>query len=125
MRTPVCGRGRGRWSIRSWRCGGHAAEPHCRVDDAALPAFGIGIADGTGAGTGECRPAGRDTAPSAVADYKARAATRWGCTHFIESEAEQAVRIAAAAPHLVVTWWSAAERRGMVVGAAAGQPAAH
>jgi hypothetical protein len=37
----------------------------------------------------------------------------------VESDAEQAVRIAAVAPHLVVLWWIAAERRGMVVGAAA------
>ena len=79
---------------------------------------------GHGALVLECRPAGLDPSPSVVADYKARAATRWGCTHFIESEAEQAVRIAAAAPHLVVVWWSAAEGRGMVVGAAGGHPAA-
>jgi hypothetical protein len=36
----------------------------------------------------------------------------------VESDAEQAVRIAAAAPHLVVTWWSADEARGVVIGAA-------
>ncbi len=39
---------------------------------------------------------------ASVSAYKARVATRWGCTHFIESEAEQAIRIAAAAPHLIV-----------------------
>ncbi|MDE2582308.1 MAG: hypothetical protein KGL52_11795 [Rhodospirillales bacterium] len=66
----------------------------------------------------ECRPTGLPHDAATVAAYKARAATRWGCTHFVESDAEQAVRIAAAAPHLVVTWWVAAERRGMVVGAA-------
>jgi hypothetical protein len=46
------------------------------------------------------------------------AATRWGCTNFIESEPEQAIRIAAIAPHLVVSWWSAAETRAWVIGAA-------
>jgi len=66
----------------------------------------------------ECRPGGLAHDPATVAEYKARAATRWGCTHFVESDAEQAVRIAAAAPHLVVLWWIATERRGVVVGAA-------
>lgn len=73
---------------------------------------------GHGALAVECRPVSLAFSPAEVAGYKARAATRWGCTHFIESDAEQAVRIAAAAPHLVVTWWVAAERRGVVVGAA-------
>ena len=66
----------------------------------------------------ECRPPGLAHDPAVVAGYKARTATRWGCTHFVESDAEQAVRIAALAPHLVVVWWVAAERRGVVVGAA-------
>ncbi|MBW4090875.1 MAG: phosphoribosyltransferase [Proteobacteria bacterium] len=66
----------------------------------------------------ECRPADLAHDPATVAEYKARAATRWGCTHFVESDAEQAVRIAAAAPHLVVLWWIASERRSVVVGAA-------
>ncbi|MDE2005661.1 MAG: hypothetical protein KGI51_03765 [Rhodospirillales bacterium] len=73
---------------------------------------------GHGALALECRPGVLGFTPGEVAAYKARAATRWGCTHFIESDAEQAVRIAAAAPHLVVTWWIAAEARGVVVGAA-------
>lgn len=55
---------------------------------------------------------------AAVARYKARVATRWGCTHFIESEAEQAIRIASAAPHLIVSWWSAGDGRSFVVGSA-------
>jgi adenine/guanine phosphoribosyltransferase-like PRPP-binding protein len=71
----------------------------------------------------ELRPAGIGTGLDEVARYKAEAATRWGCTHFVESEAEQAVRIAAHAPHLVVSWWSAAEGRHFVIGAAV-RPAA-
>jgi hypothetical protein len=68
----------------------------------------------------EFRPADVAPEPAAVAEYKARAATRWGCTHFIESEAEQAIRIAALAPHLIVSWWSAEEARAWLVGAATG-----
>ncbi len=64
------------------------------------------------------RPAGLPTDLGFVARYKAEAATRWGCTHFIESEPEQAIRIAAHAPHLVVSWWSPAEARHWIVGAA-------
>jgi hypothetical protein len=48
---------------------------------------------------------------------KTAAATRWGCTHFIEPDAEHAIGIAASAPHLLVTWWSVALRRGWAVGA--------
>ena len=66
----------------------------------------------------ECRPPGLPHDAATVAAYKAAAATRWGCTHYVESDAEQAVRIAAAAPQLVVTWWIAAEARGVVIGAA-------
>lgn len=66
----------------------------------------------------EFRPADVPPEPGAVAEYKARAATRWGCTHFIESEAEQAVRIAAIAPHLIVSWWSTEDARAWLVGAA-------
>ena len=73
---------------------------------------------GHGALAVECRPVVLGFTPAEVADHKARTATRWGCTHFVESDAEQAVRIASAAPHLVVTWWIAAERRGVVLGAA-------
>jgi hypothetical protein len=51
--------------------------------------------------------------------YKAEAATRWGCTTFIESDPEQAIRIAALAPHLLVSWWSPSEARTWPIGAAA------
>ncbi len=70
----------------------------------------------------ECRPAGLGDDPGAVARYKSEAATRWGCTHFIESDPELAIRIAALAPHLVVSWWSVAEARAWVVGAAVPTP---
>jgi hypoxanthine phosphoribosyltransferase len=66
----------------------------------------------------ECRPDEVRADLPSVAYYKAMAATRWGCTHFVESEPEQAIRIAAIAPHLVVSWWSADETRAWVVGAA-------
>lgn len=65
----------------------------------------------------ECRP---DTVPDdagSVARFKAGVATRWGCTHFIEGDARQAILIAAAAPHLIVTWWSATEDAGYLLGA--------
>jgi hypoxanthine phosphoribosyltransferase len=65
-----------------------------------------------------CRPHEVPADPASVARYKAMTATRWGCTHFIESEPEQAIRIAAIACHLVVSWWSAAETRAWVIGAA-------
>jgi len=58
----------------------------------------------------------------AIARQKAEIATRWGCTHFIECDAEQAIGISGHAPHLIVTWWSVASREGWIVGAA-GQPA--
>ena len=66
----------------------------------------------------QMRPAGTPTDLDSVARYKAEAATRWGCTHFVESEPEQAIRIAAHAQHLVVSWWSPAEARHWIVGAA-------
>jgi hypoxanthine phosphoribosyltransferase len=66
----------------------------------------------------ECRPNEVAADPPSVARYKAMAATRWGCTNFIESEPEQAIRIAALAPQLVVSWWSAAEARAWIIGAA-------
>jgi hypoxanthine phosphoribosyltransferase len=72
----------------------------------------------------ECRPADVGTDLPSVARYKAATATRWGCTNFIESEPEQAIRIAALAPHLVVSWWSAAETRAWIIGAA-GAPEPH
>jgi adenine/guanine phosphoribosyltransferase-like PRPP-binding protein len=67
----------------------------------------------------ECRPPGIPSQLALIAHYKAETATRWGCTHFIESNVEQAVRIAARAPHLLVSWWSAAEAKAWVVGASA------
>ncbi len=67
----------------------------------------------------ECRPLDIPHNPDAVARYKAAAATRWGCTHFVESDAEQALRIAAHAPHLVVSWWSATDARAWLIGVAA------
>ncbi len=73
----------------------------------------------------ECRPNEVPADLPSVAHYKALAATRWGCTHFIESEPEQAIRIAAIAPHLVVSWWSAAETRAWVIGAASPQQPSH
>jgi hypoxanthine phosphoribosyltransferase len=69
------------------------------------------------------RPLTTAAEQSAIAQFKAETATRWGCTHFIESDAEQAIRIAAHAPHLIVVWWPAGTGRGWVVGAAA-QPEA-
>jgi hypothetical protein len=53
-----------------------------------------------------------------IARYKAETATRWGCTHYFESDPMQTILIAACAPHLLVSWWSAAEARAFVVGAA-------
>ncbi|HVC61081.1 MAG TPA: phosphoribosyltransferase [Acetobacteraceae bacterium] len=64
----------------------------------------------------ECRPADVGDDAASVASYKARAATRWGCTHFVESDPEQAIRIAALAPHLLVSWWSADETRAWMIG---------
>jgi hypoxanthine phosphoribosyltransferase len=66
-----------------------------------------------------CRPADVPADIGSVSRYKAETASRWGCTHFVESEAEQAVRIAALAPHLIVSWWSAEETRAWMIGAAA------
>jgi hypothetical protein len=68
----------------------------------------------------QSRPAGIGNDLASVTRYKAEAATRWGCSHYVESDSEQAIRIAALAPHLVVSWWSAAEARAWVVGAALG-----
>jgi adenine/guanine phosphoribosyltransferase-like PRPP-binding protein len=66
----------------------------------------------------ECRPADMPHNANSVARYKAETATRWGCTHFVESDAEQALRIAAHAPHLVVSWWSATDARAWFIGVA-------
>ena len=56
-----------------------------------------------------------------LARWKAEAATRWGCTHFVEADAEQAIQISAHAPHLIVTWWQPGAERGWIVGAAVWQ----
>ena len=77
---------------------------------------------GHGALPVQSRPAGIGNDLEAVTRYKAAAATRWGCTHYVESEPEQAIRIAALAPHLLVSWWSAEEARHWVLGAARGLP---
>jgi hypoxanthine phosphoribosyltransferase len=66
----------------------------------------------------ECRPDPVPADARSLARYKAETATRWGCTHFIECDAEQAIAISAHAPHLIVTWWSLAAGRGWTVGAA-------
>jgi hypothetical protein len=66
----------------------------------------------------ECRAEPVAGNKSSVARLKAEAATRWGCTHFIECDAEQAIQISGHAPHLIVTWWSAEEGRGWIIGAA-------
>jgi hypothetical protein len=67
----------------------------------------------------ECRPDSIADDAMAVARFKAEAATRWGCTHFIEADAEQAIMISGHAPHLIVTWWSVQAGRGWTTGAAA------
>jgi adenine/guanine phosphoribosyltransferase-like PRPP-binding protein len=66
----------------------------------------------------ECLGAGPAADEPDAMRGKAAAATRWGCTHFIEPNAEQAIAIAARAPHLLVTWWSVARCRRWIVGAA-------
>jgi hypoxanthine phosphoribosyltransferase len=67
----------------------------------------------------EMRPADVSNDAESVARFKARVATRWGCTHFFESDAEQAIRIAACAPHLIVGWWPASAKGPLILGAAA------
>lgn len=67
----------------------------------------------------ECRPASIVDNKILVARFKAEAATRWGCTHFVEADAEQAIMISGRAPHLIVTWWSVEAARGWTIGAAA------
>jgi len=67
----------------------------------------------------EMRTVGTAYEPVAVARYKAETATRWGCTHFIESDPHQAVLIAVEAPHLVVTWWDGLRQAGYLVGVTA------
>jgi hypoxanthine phosphoribosyltransferase len=70
----------------------------------------------------EFRPDRMPAGQAASARFKAEAATRFGCTHFLETDAEQAIAIAAHAPHLIVTWWSAESGRGCTIGAAAQPP---
>ena len=70
----------------------------------------------------ECSPDRPARDKAGLARFKAEAATRWGCTHFIETDAEQAIAISGHAPHLIVTWWSAETGQGWTIGAAA-QPA--
>lgn len=65
-----------------------------------------------------CRPDNTSPEPASFARYKAKVATRLGCTHFVESDPAQAILIAAYAPHLVVSWWSIAKERSFLVGAA-------
>jgi hypoxanthine phosphoribosyltransferase len=66
----------------------------------------------------ECRPDTIDGDKNSVARFKAETATRWGCTHIIEWDAEQAIRISAHAPHLIVTWRPIGSGHGWTVGAA-------
>ncbi len=58
----------------------------------------------------------------ALARYKAETATRWGCTHFIETDPEQAIRISAHAPHLIVTWTDPTTGKPWILGAAPPAP---
>ncbi len=52
------------------------------------------------------------------AERKIAAAIEWGCTHFVDSNPDHAIRIAAEAPHLIVIWRPDPDGRGWVVGAA-------
>ena len=66
----------------------------------------------------ECYPYDDDPDNHAITVFKAKAATRWGCTHLVESDAERAIQIAALAPHLIVSWWSPDRGQAWIVGAA-------
>ena len=66
----------------------------------------------------EMRPADCPDQNDAVTRYKAAVATQLGCTHYVESDAQQAIGIAAAAAQLTVIWWDAHAQAGHVVGAA-------
>ena len=66
----------------------------------------------------EMRPADCPDQNEAVTRYKAEVATQLGCTHYVESDARQAIGIAAAAAQLTVIWWDAHAQAGHVVGAA-------
>ena len=62
---------------------------------------------------------GVDGAGETLARAKARAATRFGCTHFVDADPAQAIAVAGFAAHLVVGWWSREAARLWIVGAAA------
>ena len=63
----------------------------------------------------EMRPPNIPDAPETVAAYKAQTALRLGCTHFIESDAQQAILSATHAPHLVMTWWDATRGTSVIL----------
>jgi hypoxanthine phosphoribosyltransferase len=67
----------------------------------------------------ECRPEAIAGDDGSVARFKAETATRWGCTHFIDADPGQAIRISAHAPHLIVTWQPRGSDPAWVIGAAA------
>ncbi|BBP74610.1 hypothetical protein PHLH7_07140 [Pseudomonas sp. Ost2] len=58
-----------------------------------------------------------DDSPEQVATHKAAAALQQGCTHFVESDAQQAILISTRLPLLRVIWWDALVRRGRLIGA--------
>ncbi|MEX3931972.1 phosphoribosyltransferase [Paraburkholderia phymatum] len=60
-----------------------------------------------------------DETPAGAAAHKAQAALRCGVTHFIESDAVQALFIARQAPLLRVIWWDALEHKGTLISASA------
>jgi hypoxanthine phosphoribosyltransferase len=60
-----------------------------------------------------------DCSSEPTAERKADVAIRWGCTHFIDCDAEQAIAVAGHAPHLIVSWWSVETGCGWTIGAAA------
>ncbi|AMP39102.1 MULTISPECIES: phosphoribosyltransferase [Ralstonia solanacearum species complex] len=62
-------------------------------------------------------PAAYDDTSEQVAKFKACSAVKMGCTHFIESDPQQAIHIAQHAPLLRVVWWDAAAKRGRLVSA--------
>ncbi len=62
-------------------------------------------------------PAAYDDTYEQVAKFKACSAVKMGCTHFIESDPQQAIHIAQHAPLLRVVWWDAAAKRGRLVSA--------
>lgn len=57
----------------------------------------------------------------ALALAKARAATAYGCTHFVDADPAQAIAVAGFGAHLVVGWWSWEASRLWIVGAASDQ----